>query len=187
MPEDYNYIKDEPIIIPEDVGTPPPPKDSSSQPKSWLLAVIGVLVGAALAAAAFLLFFRPASNTSSDGSDDNTNTDTTALTDEDILKTYEEDILKADEEDQFILNLDKANRLVSMGRANEALAVLSSIPTDNLDDDHLYQLYSSYLFLYSTIGDETETAHYTALFDEVYARLDAAGRFAGSKETEATE
>lgn len=187
MPEDYNYIKDEPVILPEiEKPTAEAKQPHKFTPKSLLLLLAAFVSGAILTAAGFLLFAQPSSDSAP-----NDQTATTDLphdsTDEDLLKTYDEEILRADEDDQFIIKLDKASRLVSLERHNEALAVLSSISKDGLNDDQLYRLYSTYLFLYDAIGDEAEIANYTALFNEVYARLDAEGRFAEVKKAEVAE
>ena len=190
MIDNSTFNPSEPLIIPEPEPAPDTPKSPQSPlAKPWLIGIIGILLGAALAAGVFFLFFnKPATNNQPSPEQPTEPADTPETkTDEEIIQTYEEEIIKADEDDQFILKLDKASRLVSMSKYNEALAVLSAIPTEGLDDYKLYQLYSNYVFLYDNLGDEAETARYMALFNEVYARLDAEGRFDETKKAEVAE
>ena len=190
MENNSTFNPNEPLIIPEPepaLDAPKPQKTPLAKP--WFIGIIGVLIGAVVATSIFFLFFNKPATDNQPSPEQPTKTANTPenKTDEEIIQTYEEEIIKADEDDQFILKLDKASRLVSMSKYNEALAVLSAIPTDGLDDYKLYQLYSNYVFLYDNLGDEAETARYMDLFNEVYARLDAEGRFDEAKKAEAAE
>ncbi len=190
MENNSTFNPNEPLIIPEPepaLDAPKPQKTPLAKP--WFIGIIGVLIGAVVATSIFFLFFNKPAMDNQPSSEQPTETANTPenKTDEEIIQTYEEEIIKADEDDQFILKLDKASRLVSMSKYNEALAVLSAISTEGLDDYKLYQLYSNYVFLYDNLGDEAETARYMDLFNEVYARLDAEGRFNEAKKAEVTE
>ena len=176
--KDQTSTQDEPVILPdtEERERRPEPEPVRRTVPSWVLGMSGALVGLILAAGAYLLFVAPRSEESPADVPEATVTVEQPSEDE-ILAIYDEDIARAEGDERFTLTLDKVSRLISMGRFNEALAILAEISDAGLDDAKLYQLYSTYTFLYETMGSQEELSIYTAKFDEVYARLEAAGQF----------